>query len=533
MLDQLGLADALAQQCFACRDTVNYDQHGNEVQGRGWAFMQNMKDTAWDFALVLRQKYQEDIFRRAMSKEGVDLQAPYTLTGIHISHDVQPGDYRILATIEHSETKLQSHVKCRYLVGADGGKSFVRRALAIPFDGSSTEDKWVRIDGVVETNLPKPRTYCAIESPTHGNVLWAALDRGATRIGFAFTAERQKAYTEFNEDAAVAEAIAAVKPFSLRFKQVDWWTIYVVGQRIARSFFEHDCVFLAGDACHTHSSGAAQGMNTGLYDAVNLAWKLCLVLQGRAQPALLRSYETERRPNVCRLIGYDKAISRLMTMQLPEDWTGDPNADPNQVLGTVMAEAASFSSGLGIFYEQDSYLNFSQSQAGEEGIAIPTVHPGHRAPDITLQKPGTFEATRLQRETPNNACFYIAVFSGNVESTLHSLTCFTKAVASLPWLLDDDAVPISWLSIIAGRGAPLAYEMLGHMPLGRVFYDGDYSAHGRYGVSMEKGAVLVLRPDGWVGTVVELDGNGVEKLERYFSRFLLAAATGTKHGAKL
>lgn len=116
---------------------------------------------------------------------------------------------------------------------------------------------------------------------------------------------------------------------------------------------------------------------------------------------------------------------------------------------------------------------------------------------------------------------------------MHSLTCFTKAVASLPWLLDDDAVPISWLSIIAGRGAPLAYEMLGHMPLGRVFYDGDYSAHGRYGVSMEKGAVLVLRPDGWVGTVVELDGNGVEKLERYFSRFLLAAATGTKHGAKL
>ena len=95
-------------------------------------------------------------------------------------------------------------------------------------------------------------------------MLWAALDHGATRIGFAFTAERQKAYPDFNEAAAVAEAIASVQPFSLNFKQVDWYTVYAVGQRVARNFFTKDCVFLAGDACHTHSSGAAQGMNTGM-----------------------------------------------------------------------------------------------------------------------------------------------------------------------------------------------------------------------------------------------------------------------------
>jgi len=53
MLDQLGLADRLAQECFACRNTVSYDPEGKEVMGRGWAFMENMKDTQWDFALVL------------------------------------------------------------------------------------------------------------------------------------------------------------------------------------------------------------------------------------------------------------------------------------------------------------------------------------------------------------------------------------------------------------------------------------------------------------------------------------------------
>jgi phenol 2-monooxygenase len=526
MLDQLNLADSLAQQCFACRETVNYDKHGNEVEGRGWAFMQNMKDTKWDFALVLRQKYQEEVFRRALGREGVQLDTPYALVGIEILEGVGIGGYRLLATIEHVQTKAKSVIKCRYLVGADGGRSFVRRAMKIPFDGSSSEDKWVRVDGVIETDLPKPRTYCAIESPTHGNVLWAALDRGATRIGFAFTAERQKAYKVFDEEAAVKEAIASVKPFSLKFKQVDWWTIYVVGQRIARSFFVNDCIFLAGDACHTHSSGAAQGMNTGMHDAVNLGWKLSLVLRGLAKPDLLQSYEAERLPNVQRLINYDKDISRLMTMQLPEGWTGDPNADPNEILGVVMAEAATFSSGLGIYYKPDSYLNLTQSS----GVA--SVQPGQRAPDVTLQKPATFEATRLQTETPNMATFYIALFAGDVSRTKLALSSFTAAMSALPWL-DDEDVPISRLSIIAGPGGPSAYETLGGMPFGRVFYDEDCSAHLRYGVATEKGAVVVLRPDGWVGTVIELDGDAGRKLECYFGRFLLAATSGNKAEAKL
>ena len=513
MLDQLGLADELAQQCFACRQTVNYDKHGNETPGRGWSFMEDMKDTKWDFALVLRQKYQEEIFRRALKKHGVVLDAPYALTDIQVLENVAPGGYGVLATIEHGKTKAKSTVKCKYLVGADGGKSFVRRAMNIPFDGTSSEDKWVRVDGVIETDLPKPRTYCAIESPTHGNVLWAALDHGATRIGYAFTAERQKAYKEFDEEAAVKEAIASVKPFSLKFKTVDWWTIYVVGQRIARSFFLNDCIFLAGDACHTHSSGAAQGMNTGMHDAVNLGWKLSLVLQGIAKPDILQTYEAERLPNVQRLINYDKDISRLMTMQLPENWTGDPKADPNEILGVVMKEAATFSSGLGIYYEPDTYLNIGQS-------SVSSVQAGQRAPDVPLQKPATFETTRLQIETPNTATFYIALFAGDVAHTKSLLADFTDAVSRLPWLFDVD-LPIQWLSIFAGPGGPSAFETLGGMPFGKVYYDEDHSAHQRYGIDVSKGAVLVLRPDGWVGTVAEMDGGAVGKLRKYFSKFLV------------
>jgi phenol 2-monooxygenase len=180
ILDQLGLADELAQECFACRNTVSYDKDGKEVEGRGWYFMENMKDTQWDFALVLRQKYQEEIFRRRLREEGVELEAPVELVSIDVDEKMAQGGYKITAMTKHGVTGAEETIVCKYLVGADGGRSFVRRALKVPFEGSTTEDKWVRIDGIIETDMPKSRVYGAIESPTHGNVLWAALDHGGT-----------------------------------------------------------------------------------------------------------------------------------------------------------------------------------------------------------------------------------------------------------------------------------------------------------------------------------------------------------------
>lgn len=221
MLDQLGLAEELAQQCFACRSSVTYDKDGHRVHGRGWSFMENIKDTQWDFSLVLRQKYQEEIFREGLRRYSLAVHAPAELVAIEIDESLENNhSHRATATVLDNATGRNIVIKCKYLIGADGGRSFVRRAADIHFDGDSSEDKWVRIDGVVKTDMPNSRAYGAIESPTHGNVLWAPLDHGATRIGFAFTPERQKGYKEFNEAAAVKEAISSVKPFKLEFSQV-------------------------------------------------------------------------------------------------------------------------------------------------------------------------------------------------------------------------------------------------------------------------------------------------------------------------
>ena len=126
------------------------------------------------------------------------------------------------------------------------------------------------------------------------------------------------------------------------------------------------------------------------------------------------------RPNVEKLINYDKDISRLMTNRLPEGSTGDAYVDVNVVLGEIMEEAGTFSSGLGIFYElqECNPLSVLGSFVCEEGLTA--VWSGKRAPDVKLLKPGTFDSVTLISRTPNTGRFYVLVFAGDPASTAES-----------------------------------------------------------------------------------------------------------------
>ena len=252
-------------------------------------------------------------------------------------------------------------------------------------------------------------------------------------------------------------------------------------------------------------------MNTGMHDSVNLGWKLSLVLQGLAPALILHTYENERLPNVQKLINYDKDISRLMTMQLPMGWKGDPNADPNEILGAVMAEASTFTSGLSIAFDLNS-INIQGSFISSSVPALVTA--GQRGPDVQLKKPGTNELTRLLKETPNIAKFQVVVFSGDPEHTGSNFRLFLVAFEH-SGVLQSPRLPVSWLTIPAKSG-PSACELLDTMPLGKVFYDDQHTAHARYGVDLKKGGIFVIRPDGWVGTAILLNEKAVGELESYF-----------------
>jgi len=92
---------------------ISYDPSGKEVSGRGWHFIENMKDTQWDFALVLRQKYQEGIFRRSLSEEGARLEAPVELMSVEAGDKVESGGYRVTAVTRDGVTGAKTIIMCK------------------------------------------------------------------------------------------------------------------------------------------------------------------------------------------------------------------------------------------------------------------------------------------------------------------------------------------------------------------------------------------------------------------------------------
>lgn len=266
-------------------------------------------------------------------------------------------------------------------------------------------------------------------------------------------------------------------------------------------------MFLCGDAAHTHSSGAAQGLNTGIHDAVNLGWKLALQIRGITQTSVLDTYSPERMSAVQKLINYDKDISILMSHKWPAWYKGDTDADPYLLLGEIFNEAASFNTGLGISYTSNVLNQTSSSSQGSTSFEL-TVVPGSRPPDVDLHTPGTNQKIRFQQVTKNVGKFWIVVFLGN--------TCVTKpSLLELRAFADDASNPlkgheaISWLTIspVAGYSP---FETIGMRPFGDTYYDPASEAHTKFGVEAGKGAVLILRPDGLLGAAGPIDGTWIK-----------------------
>ena len=512
MLDQLDLADALGQIGFVVRGQVSY-KDGERVESLT-AASSNISDTFFDYLLLCRQRYTEDVIRDGYSS--------YSGTSVHygarlVDFAVEDIDkeYTVKSTIE-TKDKGTISIRSKYIVGADGGRSKVREVARIAFEGEKSNRHWIRIDGVVETNMPEARKgICGIESRNHGSILWACLDHGVTRVGFALPEKLwEEIGANISREDVIREAQKALQPFTLEFKTVDWWTVYSVGQRLASDYRKNHRVFLAGDAAHTHSSGAAQGMNTGLHDAVNLSWKLAGRINGWLSEEALDTYAAERRPIAQRIIEQDKIISVLTGGEIPEQLKGDTDADAHKLLTETYRKNTALNTGLGITYPADDLTVVASTTTVTENV-----RPGERAPDVLVQRPGLRIPLRLHSVAKNRGKFTIMLFCGDPSQTQASSQSFLEYLDCSTSFLRYPVDIFQGVTIIAGSneaGSP--DERLGSPCFGDAFYDVDGLAHERYGVPISKGAVVVTRPDGTIGTVCAF-GNGTS-LSRYFERFM-------------
>lgn len=197
--------------------------------------------------------------------------------------DIQLNELGCLSTLSNGE-RIQS----RYIIGADGSRSFVRQHFQIPFEIVRPEIVWAVIDGIIETDFIKVPEIIVFQAET-SDVAWipreGEIDRFYVRIDTNNVTLKD----------AIAQINRAVHPHYVSFKEIVWFSKFSVKESVAEKFLAHGRVFLAGDACHIHSVNGGQGLNTGIGDAFNLMWKLKEVIKFGAPERLLQSYEEERK----------------------------------------------------------------------------------------------------------------------------------------------------------------------------------------------------------------------------------------------
>ena len=200
---------------------------------------------------------------------------------------------------------LEEEVTTRFLVGCDGAHSTVRKLAGIAFEGSEYPEDFILADLETETDVPADEMQLC----PHPDGAFAIFPMSATRrrlVAMAPNAPEEVTLPLVNR------LLKARGMGRLQGSALLWGSRFRIHHREARQM-QKGAIFLAGDAAHIHSPFGGQGMNTGLQDAWNLAWKLRLVLEGSADPALLASYSEERHPVVHSVVRLTHAMTRVMT----------------------------------------------------------------------------------------------------------------------------------------------------------------------------------------------------------------------------
>jgi 2-polyprenyl-6-methoxyphenol hydroxylase-like FAD-dependent oxidoreductase len=251
------------------------------------------------FALMLPQSDTEAVLARYLESTGIRSQRGVELMGF------KQDEAGVFATLRHPEGREET-ARFGWLVGCDGAHSTVRDALGLSFDGDTMDTSWVLGDCRL-TGMPFPPNELSTYWHAEGPLLLLPLDAGRYRVIASEGRAGDAPHAPPNARALQA-IIDRRGPGGLTLTELLWSSTFRINERQVPRYRDGR-VFLAGDAAHIHSPAGAQGMNTGIQDAVNLAWKLALVNRGVAGPGLLDSYDAERRPVGAAVI----AASRRMT----------------------------------------------------------------------------------------------------------------------------------------------------------------------------------------------------------------------------
>lgn len=482
--------------------------------------------------LIVNQARVLDYFAEAAANGPGRMKPDYGIEflGLTVHPDGSPeaGDHPVEVRVRYTAGERAGEertVRAKYVAGCDGARSGVREAIGRKHLGGISAHAWGVMDVVVNTDFPDWRTKCAINSVA-GNILHIPREGGYLCRMYIdlgeVSADDNHEVRKTPIETIIAKANDILQPYSIDVREVAWFSVYEVGHRVTDHFDDRGegadaspRVFLTGDACHTHSAKAGQGMNVSMQDGFNLGWKLGSVVAGLAPTELLATYSAERQPVAQQLIDFDREWSSLMARK-PEE-ISDPQELANYYLGT-----AEFPSGFMTEYAPSAIVGEATHQALATGFPIGkrfkssevsmvcdgnVVHLGHHA-----KADGRWRIYAFADAPAAGEASELAGWAEWMASPASPLARFTPEGADVDAVFDVKVIyqqPHEGVDIMA---VPEAFRPktgpLGLMDWEKVFAAAP-SAWCKTDIFEERGisrdgAVVVVRPDQYVAHVLPL-----------------------------
>ena len=564
MFNAFGFADKVLKEACWINETVFWKPDETNRQyivrhGR----VQDTEDDLSEFPhTVLNQARVHDFYLEMMRNSPTRLEPNYARRVLDVEIDptqadattLEADDHPVTVTLERTDKTHAGEVetvRARYVVGCDGARSVVRKSLGQSLEGDSANQAWGVMDVLAVTDFPDIRMKTAIHSAREGNILVIPREGGyLVRLYIELDKlkeDERVASRNITAEQLVAAAQRILHPYTLNVKEIAWWSVYEIGQRLCDKFddvptsemesrFPH--VFIAGDACHTHSPKAGQGMNVSMRDTFNLGWKLASVLRGFTTPALLHTYNAERQTVAKELIDFDRKFAKMFSAPPKGSFEDQGDGVDPEEFQQYFIQQGRFTAGTAIQYYPSLICAEPTHQQLAEGFEIGTRF--HSAPVVRLSDA---KPTHLGHVIEADGRWRLFAFAGagnptaegsalrtlcqfltdSLDSPLHR---YTPAGEDIDAVFDlraicqqgfrdlslDDFPSVLWPR--KGRYGLRDYE--------KVFCADRQSGQDIFdmrGIDREQGCLVVVRPDQHVAQVLPLEAH--EELSAFFANFML------------
>lgn len=324
-------------------------------------------DSPYPFACMIPQSATERLLAERVAAAGVTVERRVELV------DFTPDADGVSATLRHPDGRNEQ-VRCAWLLGCDGAHSAVRHTLGLPFEGAPEPSDWILAD--IHVQGPLPADEVTIHFSPSGLLVFFPIEPHRFRVVADLGAARGDGHPPDPTLAEVQALVDARGPGGLRLTDPVWLAGFRIQERKVREY-GRGRVFVCGDAAHIHSPAGGQGMNTGMQDAINLAWKLALAHAGRGRPLLLGTYSTERSAIGDAVLRQAGAVTTVATLRNPIGrFVRDHAYALLGSLAPVQARIAATLTELAVAYP-------TSPLSGGSGGAVP---PGARCPVRPLQR---------------------------------------------------------------------------------------------------------------------------------------------------